>query len=126
MRVVVDQFAKGRERLPINKIGHAEVEKFMDTKRMPIALAFLPLKKTVGGNQAARMLERLAKSIPAGQRFRPRIDARVADAFIFRPGWNHAPAHEFHRGLVAFVVNHRLINSVKSFAAMYRPHMAEG
>ena len=107
MRVVVDQFAKGRERLPINKIGHAEVEKFMDTKRMPIALAFLPLKKTVGGNQAARMLERLAKSIPAGQRFRPRIDARVADAFIFRPGWNHAPAHEFHRGLVAFVVNHR-------------------
>ena len=52
-------------------------------ERLPFPLAFLPLIKTVGGNQAAPMLERLAERIPAGQRFRPRIDVRVADAFIF-------------------------------------------
>jgi len=50
------------------------------------------------------VLELLAKRIPAGQRFRPRIDMRVADAFVLRPGWNQTPAHELHRGLVAVVV----------------------
>ena len=59
------------------------------------------------GYQAAPVLERLAKRIPAGQRFRPRIDVRVADAFVFRPGRDQAPAHELHRRLVSFVVNYR-------------------
>src|ERR1035438_1661971 len=60
----------------------------------------LPFIKTVGRNQTAPMLERLTKRIAAGQRFRPRIDVRAADAFIFRPGRNQPPAHEFHRWLM--------------------------
>ena len=74
---------------------------------LPFPFAFLPLVKTVGRNQATPMLERLAKSRAAWQRFRPRIDVGVANAFILRPGRNQAPAHELHRGLVVFVVNHR-------------------
>src|SRR5450631_7512 len=50
------------------------------------------------------MLERLAERIAAGQRFRPRINVGVADAFIFRPGRNQPPAHDLHRRLVVVVV----------------------
>ena len=52
---------------------------------MPFPLAFLPFIKTIGGNQAASVLERFAGRIPAGQRFRPRIDVRAANTFNFRP-----------------------------------------
>ena len=53
------------------------------------------------------MLERLTKRIPAGQRFRPRIDVRVADAFVFRPGRNQPPTHELHRWLAFVIENYR-------------------
>jgi hypothetical protein len=52
---------------------------------LPLSLAFLPFIKTVGGNQASAVFERLTEGIAALQRFRPRIDMRAADTFIFRP-----------------------------------------
>ena len=55
-------------------------------------------EQAVGGNQTAPVLERLAKRIPAGQRFRPRIDVRIAVAFVFRPLWNKPQRMSFAGG----------------------------
>jgi len=61
-------------------------------ERLPLPVHFLPLVKTVSRYQAPPMLERLAKGRPAFYRFRPRIDQRIARAFILRPKGNQNPS----------------------------------
>jgi hypothetical protein len=65
---------------------------------LPLPVHFLPLVKTVSRNQAPPILERLTKRRPAFNRLRPRIDERIADTFILRPGRNQPQRSIFTAG----------------------------
>src|SRR3989344_5887786 len=89
----------------------------VDEERLAPVRSFAPFIEAVRRDYAALRPQGFTEGRLLGNRLRPRVDERVADARVLRPKWNQAPAHEYSlvRALPGDDGDHRAGSDVVAF-----------